>query len=515
MRLGELIAGAPIRSLSGEREAEITGLAYDSRKVKPGDLFFSTARADEQARANAEDALRRGARAVVVRRWGAGGPRPAFTLIECEQPRILMGIAASRFYNAPSWRLDLIGVTGTSGKTTTTYLIESIFAAAGVRCGIIGTIGIFADQRKLYSGLTTPESIDFESSLAAMEREGIRAAAAEISSIGLEERRVDELSFRAALFTNLGRDHLDYHGTAENYFAAKLRLFTELLPKGRAEPIAIVNGDDPHGQRVLDAVKGHKVSFGLGRDCNVRAESWSADVNGIRAKVRAFDQVFEIESPLLGEINLRNILGASAVPVALGIAVDAVVEGVRRCHGAPGRLEAVTGPAGVKVLVDYAHKPDALEAVLAALRALKPRRLICVFGCGGDRDRGKRPIMGTIAGRLADLPILTSDNPRTEDPLAIIGEVEAGLRESRLPKLGLRDATSKRGYLVEPDRRNAIELALRIAVSGDVLIIAGKGHEDYQLVGGRRLDFDDRTVVRELTEAISRAGDGTERSPAI
>jgi UDP-N-acetylmuramoyl-L-alanyl-D-glutamate--2,6-diaminopimelate ligase len=408
----------------------------------------------------------------------------------------------------------LIGITGTSGKTTTTYLIEAIFAAAGRRCGIIGTIGIFANQRKLYSGLTTPESIDFESALAAMEREGVDAAAAEISSIGLEERRVEELSFRAAVFTNLGRDHLDYHGTTENYFAAKLRLFTELLPKGPADPVAIVSGDDPYGRRVIEAVKGRKVSFGLGADCDVRAENWSAGIEGIHAKVRVGGQSLELTSPLLGEINLRNMLGASAVSVALGIGTDAVVEGVRRCHGAPGRLEAVNGPDGVKVLVDYAHKPDALEAVLTALRALKPRRLICVFGCGGDRDRGKRPIMGEIAGRLADLAILTSDNPRTEDPLAIIGEVEAGLRASGAPKLTAADARGGRGYLVEADRRGAIELALRIARTGDVAVIAGKGHEDYQLVGGRRLDFDDRAVVRELTEAINRIGDGAGRTPA-
>jgi UDP-N-acetylmuramoyl-L-alanyl-D-glutamate--2,6-diaminopimelate ligase len=512
MKIGELIADAEIRALYGEREAEITGLGYDSRKIQPGELFFSTARSNELSHANVEDAFRRGARAAVVRSGNATKPHVG-TLIECERPRALMGVAASRFYGAPSSRLDLIGVTGTSGKTTTTYLIESIFAAAGVSCGIIGTIGIFANKRKLYSGLTTPEATDFESALAEMERAGVRTAAAEISSIGIEERRVDELHFRAVLFTNLGRDHLDYHGTTENYFAAKLRLFTELLPKSKAtEPVAIVNGDDPYGQRVLAAVKGRKLSFGLSGGLDVHAESWGAGIGGIHAKVRALGESFELVSPLLGEINLRNILGASAVSVALGIGTHAVVEGVRRCLGAPGRLEAVTGPPGVKVLVDYAHKPDALEAVLAALRALNPGRLICVFGCGGDRDRGKRPIMGAIAGRLADLAILTSDNPRSEDPLAIIAEVEAGLNSSGAPKRTLADARAKRGYLVEADRRAAIALALRLAATGDVVMIAGKGHEDYQLVGGRRLDFDDRVVVREITEAINSGGDGAGRA---
>ncbi|HEX4208989.1 MAG TPA: Mur ligase family protein, partial [Candidatus Binataceae bacterium] len=346
MKLGDLIAGAEIRALSGDRQAAITGLGYDSRKIQPGDLFFSTARSDEQARANLEEASRRGARAVVVRSWDGSSVRPALTLIECARPRALMGLAASRFYGAPSGRLDLIGVTGTSGKTTTTYLIESIFAAAGVPCGIIGTIGIFANSKKLYSGLTTPEAIDFEAAMAAMERVGVRAVAAEISSIGLEEGRVSQLHFRAAVFTNLGRDHLDYHGTTENYFAAKLRLFSELLPKSRAaQTVAVVNGDDPYGQRVLAAVRGPKVSFGLNPAFDVCAETWSAGIDGIHAQVRALDQSFDLVSPLLGEINLRNILGAAAVSVSLGIPTDAVVEGVRRCLGAPGRLEPIAGPA--------------------------------------------------------------------------------------------------------------------------------------------------------------------------
>jgi UDP-N-acetylmuramoyl-L-alanyl-D-glutamate--2,6-diaminopimelate ligase len=504
VKLSELIAGVDVRRVAGDSGVEITGLAYDSRKISPGDLFFSTARDAVQNRSNIEQALNRGARAVVVRGRDGAGVRPAATVVECERPRLLMGVAASRFFGAPSRRVDLIGVTGTSGKTTTTYLLSSIFEAAGLKCGIIGTIGIFAARDKLYSGLTTPEAIDFEAALAAMERRGMRAAAAEISSIGLKERRVEDLSFRACVFTNLGRDHLDYHGTIENYFAAKLRLFTELLPKSsHAEPVAIVRGDDPYGHRVLEAVHGRKLSFGLDENLDVHPAGFDAGLDGIRASVYAAGRKFEIRSPLLGEINLLNILGASAVSVALGIETDAVVEGVRRCPGAPGRLEAVTGPAGVKVLVDYAHKPDALKAVLEALRALKPSRLICVFGCGGDRDRGKRPIMGGIAGRLADLPILTSDNPRTEDPLRIISEVEEGLAASSLRRIDQRVAGTNCGYLVEPERRTAIAMALKIAAPGDIILIAGKGHEDYQLIGDRRLDFDDRVVVRELVAAMS------------
>src|SRR5579871_6505847 len=366
-------------------------------------------------------------------------------------------------------------------------MLGSVFEAAGAPAGIIGTIGIFIGARKIYSGLTTPESLDFESALAEMERAGVRRAAAEVSSIGLAEERVDALNFRACVFTNLGRDHLDYHGTQENYFAAKLRLFTELLPRSSwREPVAVVRGDDPFGRRVLEAVGVRKVSFGLDSGLDVRPVSYSAGTEGIRASVDALGKRIEVRSPLLGEINLLNILGASAVSVALGIETDAVAEGLRRCPGAPGRLEAVPGPPGATVLVDYAHKPDALEAVLGALRALGPQRLICVFGCGGDRDRGKRPLMGEIAGRLADLAILTSDNPRTEDPLKIIAAVEAGLRETGLPRIERDDVDRRRGYLVEPDRRAAIALALTLARAGDAIVIAGKGHEDYQIVGTRK-----------------------------
>ncbi len=502
---GGVVEGGVTR-VTGETDLEIAGLSYDSRTVKPGALFFSLARDTARNRANLEDALNRGARAVVVRGWDGGTARPAATLVESERPRLLMGAAASRFYGAPSERVDLVGITGTAGKTTTTYLLASIFEAAGLGAGIIGTVGIFIKGRKLGSGLTTPESVDFEAALAAMEREGVRIAAAEVSSIGIEEGRVERLNFRACMFTNLGRDHLDYHGNMENYFAAKLRLFTEILPRSRrAHTVAVVRGDDPYGQRVLAAVEGRKVTFGMDRALDVYPESFTTDLGGIRATISALGKRLEISSPLVGEINLLNILGASALSVALGIEMAAVAEGVRRCPGAPGRLETVAAIPGVTVLVDYAHKPDALEAVLTALRRLGEGRLICVFGCGGDRDRGKRPIMGEIAGRIADLPILTSDNPRSEDPLAIIAEVEKGLIAAGLHQIEkAASAGGSKGYIVEPDRRAAIAAALAIAKPGDVVIVAGKGHEDYQLVGRRTLKFDDRTAVREIAAEMDR-----------
>ena len=430
MKLGELLEGLDVRRIDGDLNVEITGLSYDSRQTRPGHLYFSTARDATRNRANIDDALNRGARAVVVGGWDGGTARPAATLLESERPRRLMGAVASRFFGAPSERVDLIGITGTSGKTTTSYILASIFEAAGMPAGIIGTIGIFVRGKKIYSGLTTPESIDFESALAQMEREGVRHVTAEISSQGLAEGRVDSLNFRACMFTNLGRDHLDYHATMEDYFAAKLRLFSEILPRSRrTETVAVVRGDNPFGRRVLESVKGSKITFGLDRSLDAHPEKFEADLSGLRATLSVLGKKIEIESPLIGEINLLNILGASALSAALGVDMDAVADGVRRCPGAPGRLEAIAAKPGVTVLVDYAHKPDALEAVLTALRRLRAGRVICVFGCGGDRDRGKRPIMGEIAGRLADIPVLTSDNPRSEDPLSIIAEVEKGFDE--------------------------------------------------------------------------------------
>ncbi len=497
MKLARLLEGLDGR-IEGDAAVEISGLSYDSRAVAPGHLFFSLARDPERNRANVIDALNRGARAIVVGDDGGGGARPAVTVVKSGRPRLLMGAAAARFFGAPSERIDLIGITGTSGKTTTTYLLASIFEAAGFPAGIIGTVGAFIGAKKLSSGLTTPESVDIEAALARMEGEGVRHTALEVSSIGLAEGRVDALSFRAAMFTNLGRDHLDYHGTLENYFAAKLRLFSDILPRSRrADTFAVARGDDPYGQRVLAAVRLRKISFGLTPGLDVYPLNYHVDAGGIRARIAALGTQIEISSPLIGELNLVNILGASAVSVALGIDTSAVAEGVRRCPGAPGRMEAVPARAGVLVLVDYAHKPDALEAVLAAARKISRGRVICVFGCGGDRDRGKRPLMGAIAARLSDFPIITSDNPRSEDPNAIILAIEAGLRDV------IKEPQARaKGFRIEPDRRAAIALALESAAPGDTVIVAGKGHENYQLVGDRVLEFDDRAVIKNLAREL-------------
>jgi UDP-N-acetylmuramoyl-L-alanyl-D-glutamate--2,6-diaminopimelate ligase len=503
VKLGELLAGLETGRVEGDVDVEISGISYDSRNAGPDHLFFAMARDPERNRANIEDALNRGARAVVVRSGGGGTARPAVSLVTCGDPRRLMAAVAARFYGSPSNTVDLIGITGTSGKTTTSYLLASIFEAAGFPTGIIGTLGIFLRGHKIYSGLTTPESLDLERALHQMIDARVRHAVAEVSSIGIAEGRVDLLNFRGCIFTNLGRDHLDYHASEEDYFAAKLRLFTEIMPRSsRHDPVAVVRGDDPFGRRVLDAVAGSKYSFGLSREFDAYPQEVRADLHGLRGEIVALGRKIEFTSPLIGEFHIYNLLAACALSVALGIEPAAVAEGVRRCPGAPGRMESVAARPGVTVLVDYAHKPDALEAVLRAARRLTPGRIICVFGCGGDRDRGKRPIMGALAARLADIPIVTSDNPRTEDPRAIVAEIESGLAAEGLSRLDVPPAGAARGYVVELDRRAAIELALRTAGPGDTVIIAGKGHENYQLVGARVLDFDDRAVAREIAAKL-------------
>jgi UDP-N-acetylmuramoyl-L-alanyl-D-glutamate--2,6-diaminopimelate ligase len=492
MNLSELVAGLPCE-IRGP-EVEVAGLSYDSRRAGEGDLFFALARDRRQALEYSQQALRRGARALVWERGGVGA-RPAATLVECAGVRRLMASVAARFFNWPSRDLDLIGVTGTSGKTTTTYLLAAIGAAAGERVGVIGSVGITTPGGRIESELTTPEAIDLEAALARMREEGVSRVAAEISSIGLSQGRAEELDFRAALFTNLGRDHLDYHASLEDYFAAKLHLFELLTATCRPDPV-VVAPLDSWGERVLALAPGRKLSFALSAPADVYPCEAKLSASGIEAVIQVPGRRLAISSPLLGQFNLLNILGAVAMSVALGIKDEAVVEGVRRCPGAPGRMEIVARPQGALVVVDYAHKPDALSAVLQALRALAPRRLLCVFGCGGDRDRGKRPLMGEIAARLADLPILTSDNPRTEDPLAIIAQVETGLRAGGRRHVAY--ATGGADYLVEPDRRAAIALGLTYLQPGDILVVAGKGHEDYQLVGHTKLPFDDRAVVKEL-----------------
>lgn len=536
MRLKELLELGEVEETQGELDQLVTGLTYDSREVKQGYVFFAVPGAHFDGHEFVAESLGRGACAVVVERT-AGLPHGA-TWIRVRDVRRTMGLWAASFFAYPSRRLLLVGVTGTNGKTTVTYLLESIFSSAGMVSGVIGTIN-YRYQGQVFPALhTTPESVDLQTLFHEMVEAGVRSVAMEVSSHALDQERVRGIDFDGAVFTNLSHDHLDFHGDMEHYFASKARLFTDYLSASqKGKKFAVIYGEDPRGRELLGTARAlgfGAVSYGQGTDWDIHPLEIEGDLDGLRGKVRVKDQSLHFASRLIGSANLQNILGAVGVGSALGLPHEVISEGIARLESVPGRLERIENRHGISVLVDYAHTPDALEKVLLGLRELMPKqapatnvgterrkpRLICVFGCGGDRDRGKRPLMGQIAGQLSDLVVLTSDNSRSEEPCRILEEIEEGVRKTGMPKFPISDfrfpisdlkskisnRKSEKGYCVEPDRRVAIGLAVRQAHAGDLVLIAGKGHEDYQILGSRRIHFDDREVAREELSQLSAVG---------
>ena len=518
MRLKELLEAGEVDEAGGDMDQAVTGLSYDSRRVKKGHIFFAVPGERLDGHEFAAQALEQGAAAVVMERR-VSLPQSA-TWIRVRNVRRTMGMWSALFFASPSRRMVLVGITGTNGKTTVSYLLESIFSAAGMAPGVIGTINYRYQGRILAAPHTTPESVDLQALLAEMVEADVQSVAMEVSSHALEMERVRGIEFDAALFTNLTRDHLDFHMDMERYFSAKSRLFTDYLgASAKQNKFAVIHGGDPRGRELLDKVRelGFEVmSYGRGREWDVHPLEFEGDLDGLRGKIRMKDQVVDFSSRLIGPANLENILGAVGVGFALGLPKGAISEGIARLESVPGRLEKIRSKLGISVLVDYAHTPDALERVIGAMRPFARGRLIVLFGCGGDRDRGKRAVMGEIAGRLSDLVVLTSDNPRTEEPLAILEEIEAGVRKTHMRKFQISNLRSQisdlqseilnlKSYLVEPDRRTAIRLALRLARSGDLVLIAGKGHEDYQILGAKRIHFDDREVAREELDSIQNA----------
>jgi len=366
-------------------------------------------------------------------------------------------------------------------------------------------------KKQVYGSLTTPDPVELHRTLDRLMRDGVTHLALEASSHGLDQHRLDGVRVAAGGFTNLSRDHLDYHRDMDDYFAAKSRLFDDYLPASvKTHKAAVIYGNDPRAEPLIatSRAKGLAVwSYGESSAWDVRPAQVTTDVGGIRGEIHAKERKLRIASPLVGSVNLQNILGAIGVGCALGLSDDVIARGIARLPAVPGRLEKVDNPRGFAILVDYAHTPDALEKALQVVRQLTEKKLIAVFGCGGDRDRGKRPLMGEIAARLSDFAVLTSDNPRTEEPAAILADVEAGVRQVGIAKLDASKVgtgvTERRGYFVEADRRAAIRLALALASTGDAVLIAGKGHEDYQILGTTKIHFDDREVARE--EIASRA----------
>jgi UDP-N-acetylmuramoyl-L-alanyl-D-glutamate--2,6-diaminopimelate ligase len=496
MRLSTVIAGTGA-SLGQAPDAEVSLVTADSRKVKPGALFVAVPGTRADGLAFAPAAARSGAVAVLAER--AVDCPPAVILLVPSARRAL-AIAAGNLHGRPGDRLALCGVTGTKGKTTVTWLVEACAEAARVPAGLVGTVAVRLPGRALPASHTTPDAADLQALLAEMVGAGARVAVLEVSSHALDQERVAGLSFRAAGFTNLGRDHLDYHPNMDAYFEAKQRLFTELLAPGG---VAVVNAADAHGARLAATLAGAGRTvwrFGV-PGAEIAARDVAIGLSGIRAVIATPRGDVAVASPLVGAHNLENLELAAGLALALGFPPAAVSAGLSASPGAPGRLERIDG-RGVSAFVDYAHTPDSLGAACAAVRALSPRRLLVVFGCGGDRDRGKRPLMGRAAGAACDLVVVTSDNPRTEDPRAILDAIVPGVEAAGLPRLSPERAIAgERGFVVEEDRRAAIALALSAARPGDAVLIAGKGHEGYQIVGEEKRPFDDREEARRGLDA--------------
>jgi UDP-N-acetylmuramoyl-L-alanyl-D-glutamate--2,6-diaminopimelate ligase len=482
MRLGEILSGAGLaQPLAPDlAQIEITGLDYDSRRVSPGFLFFAFPGAKADGRQFIADAKARGAVAVVSE-GGQVGDLPHIPVLH---GRETLSLAARNFYGKPDERLKLAGITGTNGKTTTAYLVDSILRAAGHTTAMLGTIEYHLAGRVLKAVNTTPESLDLVRLFAELEREGGTHVTMEVSSHALALRRVFGLHFHTAIFSNLTRDHLDFHGTMEQYFAAKQMLFEGA--GGPPPQFAIVNHDDEWGRKLKFHPRTEVIWYGLKQDAFLRPRHISSGFQGLRFDVQFQKTRFTVQSPLIGRINVYNILAACGAAISYGIEPETIARGIANLQAVPGRFERVDEGQPFTVVVDYAHTDDALRNVIAVARGLNPKRVITLFGCGGDRDRTKRPLMGQAAAQASDFVVLTSDNPRSEDPLAIMNDALVGIRRTDV------------AHIVEPDREAAIRRALGEARPGDIVILAGKGHEDYQVLKDRTISFDDRKVARQV-----------------
>ncbi len=502
MRLSELLSVLPGASVTGAADVEIGGMGHDSRQVTPGSLFVCIRGFRQDGHAFLAEAASRGAAAVVVEADPATLAIPAgLSVVRVPESRVALARLAARFYGEPSRDLRLVAVTGTNGKTTTAYLVEAILTAAGHLTGLLGTIEYRCGATTFPGERTTPESSDLQRLFHRMRELQAWGAALEVSSHSLALHRVAACEFDVAIFTNLTQDHLDFHRTMEAYAEAKAELFRMLGADRRkpGEPAAMVNADDPWAPFMASQTAARVVRFGLTAAAEIRPRTLTLDLGGIRAAADSPWGPFSIVSPLVGQHNVSNILGAAGACLHLGIAPDVVAAGIARLRRVPGRFEKVEAGQPFGVVVDYAHTPDALERVLTVAREFCRGRVIAVFGCGGDRDRGKRPLMGEIAARLAHRVFVTSDNPRSEDPEEIIKEIEVGVK-----KVSPGEAV----HAKIPERREAIGAALASARGGDLVVIAGKGHETYQILRTRTIPFDDRVVAREALAALGYGAPG-------
>ncbi len=508
MKLGDLLIGLGNRTTlsPGWREREVLDIAHDSRKVKPGSLFVAVRGFHSDGHQFISQAIKQGAMAIVAEKQ-EGPPVPADTpLLIVDDSRRALALLANAFFGHPSRRLMLIGITGTNGKTTTTYLVKSIIEAAGHTAGLIGTIDYRVGDKVYPAPNTTPESLELQRLLSEMVGLGASHCVMEVSSHALALNRIEGCEFAAAGFTNLTQDHLDFHESMDAYFRAKLRLFTGLSP----ESWAIINSDDARGVELVKKTGARVITTGFSELANVRpAGTIRHGINGLMFDAVSPAGTIPVESSLVGRYNVYNILTAIGIGTALGVSADMIARGLRSMKAVPGRMEKVDDGQPFGMIVDYAHTEDAIVRLLESVREITAKRIITVFGCGGDRDRTKRPKMGAAAIKGSDVVIITSDNPRTEDPLSIIRDIEQGLVEHGV-KTSAQDAAKqvapgKKPYIVIPGRHEAVAVAVGLAKPGDVVVLAGKGHEDYQIIGEKKMHFDDREVAREeIRKQLSR-----------
>jgi len=480
-RLREVVPGG--RALT----VEAKGVTHDSRQAGPGWVFVALRGLKVDGVTFAPQAIANGAAVVIAERAPDGQVTSPWSVVA--NARVALALLAAEFYGHPSRQMKVVGITGTNGKTTTSYVLSAMFEAAGVRCGLMGTVKYRIGTREVEATRTTPEAPEVQGLLRQMVDDGCGACVMEVSSHALALNRVDGMRFAAAVFTNLTRDHLDFHADMEDYFASKRRLF-EMLPD---DAPAVINLDDPRGAVLVETVK-RPITYAINRRADVSPSTLNYSLEGLTFEVRLPQGVVHVRSRLVGRPNVYNILAATAAAAALDVPLDAIERGLEQLSGVPGRFEVVSDAADdITVVVDYAHTDDALRNLLETARPLARRRLITVFGCGGDRDRTKRPLMGMVAARLSDVVVITSDNPRGEDPVRIIEEARRGAQGE------LRAGDTQ--LLTIVDRREAILQAVKRAGAGDVVLIAGKGHEKYQEIGGRVLPFDDAAVAREALAA--------------
>src|SRR5947199_7569233 len=486
MQLKSFLAATPVRQVIGPLDRQVENIAYDSRRVQRHTMFLALRGEKTDGHQFIGQAINKGASVIVAER---DEKDPRITCLVVEDTRTALADLSATFYRHPSRKLKLAAVTGTNGKTTTTFLIKHICESSGLRCGLIGTVRYEIGERLLPAIRTTPESLDLQELLAQSANAGCKAAAMEVSSHALAQDRTRGIEWNVAVFTNLTQDHLDFHGTMKSYFEAKMKLFTGLASqKKKRKPTAIVNIDDRYGEQLLDKIDKRipVITYGMGLRAEFRASNYRVESSGTSYQLDAGGKSYLVRVPLIGRFNVTNSISALAAVNALGINLRDAVFSLGRSPQVPGRLELVAAKRQFQVFVDYAHTPDALGNVLKTLRALEPHRLIAVFGCGGNRDRQKRQLMAETVDRHADYAIITSDNPRKENPDTIVAEIEKGFRSTHSEKI--------------VDRTQAINRAIELARPRDIVLIAGKGHENYQEFADHTIPFDDIQVARRAIE---------------